>query len=456
MTKILIVDDEKDIRDLLADILEDEGYQSDVVGHAQQAIDHVDNHEYDLIILDIWLKESEMDGIDILKYIKGSRPDTPVVIISGHGNIEIAVAAVKQGAFDFIEKPFNVDQLLVVANRALETSQLRKMARSASEGVSAPAEQVEMIGESAAMKNLRSQLEKLGKTQSRVMFRGPSGSGKELAARYLHSHSNRADKPFLVVNSALLAADDLERQLFGYEEGGVVHIGIMERAHQGTIFFDEVADMPLETQGKILRIINDQKFERMGSGKMVSVDIRFCSATKENLEDLMASGKFREELYHRLNVVPIDIPPLKSHSEDIEALAEHFVAKLVARDSLPNRKLDESAIETLKTFSWPGNIRELRNRIEHALIFAADKENLTADDFTKPTTEKDQDEISAEYLFLTLREARELFEQRYLSSQIERFSGNISRTANFIGMERSALHRKLKSLNVGGQERKNS
>lgn len=456
MAKILIVDDEKDIRDLLGDILQDENHTTDLVGHAQAAIDHIDTQGFDLIILDIWLKESQMDGIDILKYIKGTHPQTPVVIISGHGNIEIAVAAIKQGAFDFIEKPFNVDQLLVVVNRALEISKLRKIARiSDSQTISNP-NFSDLLGSSPAIKNLRLQLEKLGKSKSRVMFRGPSGSGKELSARYLHANSGRADQPFIVANSALMVAEDMERQLFGYEEGGIVHQGLLERANGGMLFFDEIADMPLETQGKILRIINDQKFERVGSGQVISVDIRFCSATKEDLEELMKQGRFREELFHRLGVVPIDIPPLKNRVEDVEELANHFANILAERENLPAKTLARDAIETLQTYTWQGNVRELRNRVEHALILSNGATELTAEDFQKPGHSEQVDEISSEYLFLPLREARELFEHRYLSSQIDRFSGNISRTANFIGMERSALHRKLKSLNVGGQDRKNA
>ena len=452
MAKILVVDDEKDIRELLGDILDDEGHSASKIGHAQEAIDLVEQTTFDLVILDIWLKESHMDGIDILKFIKNRQPDLPVVIISGHGNVEIAVAAVKQGAFDFIEKPFNLDQLLLVVNRALELSHLRRAKRKFDIEGNA---NTEIIGSSASIRALRTQLEKLGKTQTRVMFMGPSGSGKELAARYLHMHSTRSDAPFICVNSAMIAADDMERQLFGYEEQGKVFQGLFERANGGTLFFDEIADMPLETQGKILRAINEQRFERQGSNQSISVDVRILSASKENLRDKIDQNAFREELYHRLAVVPVEVPALSAHLDDMAELVAHFVEQLSLRENLPVYRFSMEAIEALQTSPWNGNIRELRNRVERLLILHEGDGEISAESLDERVQTEDAAPLSSEYLFLPLREARELFERRYLVAQIGRFSNNISKTANFIGMERSALHRKMKSLDIGGHSDKN-
>ena len=451
MAEILIVDDEKDIREILGDIVDDEGHQAIKVGHAQDAIDKVDQHNFDLVILDIWLKESHMDGIDILKYIKNRHPDLPVVIISGHGNIEIAVAAVKQGAFDFIEKPFNIDQLLVVINRALELSQLRRANRQMSGKSQAP---TKIIGNSSAMKTFRSQLEKLSKSQTRVMFLGPSGSGKELAARALHAGSSRAKEPFITVNSALLHSDDAERQIFGSEEGGKIFQGLLERANGGSLFFDEITDLPIETQSKILRVINEQSFYRVGSTHSISVDVRFISASKENLEQHIKDGSFREELYHRLAVVPVDVPPLRAHVDDIPLLVEHFVAQLAEKENLSPKSFSEDALQTMQAMPWNGNVRELKNFIERMLILNEDSQEITSELLNHMLDADKDDSIGSEYLLLPLREAREVFEQRYLSAQIARFSGNVSKTAAFIGMERSALHRKMKSLNINGHSDK--
>jgi two-component system nitrogen regulation response regulator NtrX len=384
-----------------------------------------------MMILDIWLKDSNMDGIDILSHVKRDNPDVPVVIISGHGNIEIAVAAIKQGAFDFIEKPFNIDQLLVVIRRAMEVSRLRRenSALRRQDGRSD-----EMIGAGAAFKTLKSQLDKVTKSNGRVMLTGGPGSGKEVSARYIHAQSDRANAPFVTVSSASVSPEHMEEVLFGREspERGVEQ-GLLEQAHGGVIFFDEIADMPLGTQSKILRVLVDQSFTRVGGTSKVRVDLRVISSTTRDLKVEIAAGNFREELYHRLNVVPIDVPSLEERREDIPDLARHFIERF-------NREQ-----------RWPGNIRELRNMIERVLILGDGTGPIEARDLPGQGAVASEDEqiaLSPGLTTLPLREARELFERHYLMAQINRFGGNISRTANFVGMERSALHRKLKSLGV--------
>jgi two-component system, NtrC family, nitrogen regulation response regulator NtrX len=449
MSDILIVDDERDIRELVSDILVDEGYSTRTAANSDGCLAELEKERPGLVILDIWLKDSGMDGIDILKHVKKTMPDVPVVIISGHGNIEIAVAAIKQGAYDFIEKPFNIDQLTVVIRRAMETSRLRRE-NSALKRDDAPP--VVMIGESPAFTALRNQLEKVTRSNGRIMLTGRPGSGKESAARHIHARSNRADKPFVVVGSASVEPERVEEVLFGREsaERGVIP-GLLEQADGGVIYFDEVGDMPLGTQSKILRVLTEQHFTRVGGTERVSVDIRVISSTNQDLPTAIEAGRFRSELYHRLNVVPIGVPSLAERREDIPLLAEHFIASLNREQGLPLRPLAEDARAMLQTMSWPGNIRQLRNVIERVLILGPDQGEVTADEI--PVDEGGRDGangvvLSASLATLPLREAREVFEREYLMAQINRFGGNISRTATFVGMERSALHRKLKSLNV--------
>jgi two-component system nitrogen regulation response regulator NtrX len=449
MTDILVVDDERDIRTLIGEILEDEGHGVRMAWDSDTAFAAINTSPPDLIILDIWLKDSRLDGIDILKRVKRDNPAIPVVIISGHGNIEIAVAAIKQGAYDFIEKPFNIDQLMVVVARALETSRLRRE-NAALKGREGPS--LAMIGTSAAFRHLKGQLDKVARTNSRVMLSGPAGAGKEVAARYIHAHSERARGPFVVVNSAAIGADHMEEVLFGREspERGV-EAGLLERAHTGVLFFDEVADMPPGTQSKILRVLVDQAFQRVGGGDVVRVDVRVLSATTRDLAREVAAGRFRTELFHRLNVVPIAVPGLEARREDIPALARHFLDELNALQGLPLRALTPEAEAQLQTLRWPGNVRQLRNTLERALILGSghdpiEPEDLVADAPAAAGTSGAL--LGAAFAGLALREAREVFEREYLLAQINRFGGNISRTASFVGMERSALHRKLKSLNV--------
>ena len=449
MSDILIVDDERDIRELIGDILEDEGYTTRLAGGSDECMAALNDEPPALMILDIWLKDSRMDGIDILKTVKRDNPGIPVVIISGHGNIEIAVAAIKQGAYDFIEKPFNIDQLLVVIRRAMETSRLRRENQQLRRKETTAAE---MVGESAAFRTLVSQLDKVTKSNGRVMLTGPAGSGKEVAARYIHAHSNRSDAPFVTVNCASIEPETMEDLLFGREgaERGI-EAGLLEQAHGGVIYFDEVADMPLGTQSKILRVLVDQQFTRVGGTDKVRVDLRVISSTNKNLEEEIAAETFRQELYHRLNVVPIAVPSLEDRLEDIPVLAAYFIKGCHESQGLPQRQLSDEAIALMQTMTWPGNVRQLKNLIERVLILGDGTGEIEARELPQDSADTKEDGrvvLAGTLATLPLREAREAFEREYLLTQINRFGGNISRTASFVGMERSALHRKLKSLGV--------
>lgn len=449
MADILIVDDERDIRELISDILGDDGYSTRLAANADECMAQIAKETPSLMILDIWLKDSRMDGIDILKSVKRDHPEIPIVIISGHGNIEIAVAAIKQGAYDFIEKPFNIDQLMVVIGRAMETSRLRheNVALKRKDVV-----QTEMIGSSPTFKALKSQLEKVTKSNGRVMLTGPAGVGKEVAARFIHANSNRADGPFISVNSASIEADRMEEVLFGREGDKGIEQGLLEQAHGGILYFDEVADMPSGTQSKILRVLVDQQFSRVGGSDSIKVDIRVISSTNKHLGTEIEEGRFREELFHRLNVVPVEVPSLEDRREDIPELASYFIEGFNRDQGLPQREVAGDAQALLQTMIWPGNVRQLKNVIERVLILGPDKGDIMASEL--PQNDQpggDGDErivLSGSLATLPLREARELFEREYLLTQINRFGGNISRTATFVGMERSALHRKLKSLGV--------
>lgn len=449
MGNILVVDDERDIRELIADILRDEGHTVRLGWNADTAFAEIEAEEPDLMVLDIWLKDSKLDGIDILKQTKRDNPDIPIVIISGHGNVEIAVAAVKQGAYDFIEKPFNIDQLLVVISRALEVSRLRRENAKLRRGETATAE---MVGASAAFRALKSQLDKVTKSNGRVMLTGAAGVGKDLAARYIHANSSRANEPFVSVNSASIAPDRMEEVLFGSESVEKGHQpGLFEQAHGGVLFFDEVADMPAGTQSKILRVMVDQSFQRVGGSSTVRVDVRVVSATSRDLPTEIAQGAFREDLFHRLNVVPIVVPGLEQRCEDIPALCTHFIAELNHAQGLPLRSISDEALSQLQVMHWPGNIRQLRNTIERLLILGPDTGPISVGELPSDTSDVSDhgpNRLGAAIATMSLRDAREVFEREYLLTQIQRFNGNISRTAAFVGMERSALHRKMKSLNI--------
>ncbi len=431
---ILIVDDERDIRELIGDILRDEGFSVRLAANADECMAAINAEAPSLMILDIWLKDSRMDGIDILKTVKRDNPDVPVVIISGHGNIEIAVAAIRQGAYDFIEKPFNIDQLMVVVSRAMETSRLR---RENSELRRRDVNSSDMLGSSAAFRGLKGQLDKVTKSNGRVMLTGPAGSGKELAARYIHAHSNRATAAFVTVTSATIEPERMEE--------------VLQKAHGGIIYFDEVADMPLGTQSKILRVLVEQQFTRAGGQDKVRVDLRVISSTTRDLRSEIQAGRFRQELYDRLNVVPIPVPSLEERREDIPELTTHFIEMFHKSQGLPLRRLSADAEALLQTMRWPGNVRQLRNVIERVLILGEGSGPIEARELPGQDSggsEEGRLVIGGALATLPLREARELFEKEYLLTQINRFGGNISRTAAFVGMERSALHRKLKSLGV--------
>ena len=453
MSYILVVDDEKDIRDLISQILFEEGHTVKLAHNSMSAMDYINNKEPDLIILDIWLKDSEMDGIEILKSVKQNNPLCPVVVISGHGNIEIAVAAVKQGAYDFIEKPFNTDQLLQVINRALEASRLRKEVYSLQ---NKEMNESKMVGGTGAFKILKQKLDKLMNSNGRILITGPSGSGKEIAARYIHQNSPRANNRFLTIACASIQSEKMEELLFGQEAEGKISPGLFEKAHGGTLFFDEVADLPIGTQAKILRVLVDQVFTRVGGKNIVRVNCRIVSSTSKDLAMEIEKGYFKEELFHRLNVVPIKIPSLEERILDVSLLSAYFIDWLSKNEGLPNKQLTDASIRKLQNMSWPGNIRQLKNTIERALILGSSKTIINPKDIFEFIETEKKDSFQSNLLDFnseffadkSLRSAREEFERAYLKYQISKFGGNVSKTASYVGMERSALHRKMKLLNI--------
>ncbi|MBA5776582.1 sigma-54-dependent Fis family transcriptional regulator [Stappia sp. F7233] len=450
---ILIVDDEADIRELIAGILDDEGYGTRTAGDSDSALAAIRERRPSLVVLDIWLMGSRLDGLALLDVIREQDPDLPVVIISGHGNIETAVSAIKRGAYDYIEKPFKADRLVLITERALEASSLRREIRDLKQRST---DALSMIGKSTAMNHLRQTIERVAATNSRILITGPSGSGKELAARTIHTSSLRSRGPFVVINAATITPERMEEELFGIEdEGGKIRkIGALEEAHGGTLYIDEVADMPRETQGKILRVLVEQTFARVGGAGKVKVDVRILSSSARNLEQEIAAGNLREDLFHRLSVVPLAIPSLAERREDIPELITFFMDQISGAAGLPIRRIGDDAMAVLQAHDWPGNIRQLRNNVERLMILTrGDPEAVVTADLLPAEVGDMLPNLSStgngEHLMsLPLRDARELFERDYLQAQIKRFGGNISRTAEFVGMERSALHRKLKTLGL--------
>jgi len=455
---ILIVDDEPDIRSLIDGILSDEGYETRQAHNSDTALAHFRARRPSLVILDIWLQNSRLDGLGILEAMHREEPVVPCVMISGHGTIETAVQAIQQGAYDFIEKPFKSDRLLLIVARALEAAKLR---REVMELRLRGGAESELVGVSGAVSQLRNAIEKVAPTNSRVLITGAAGAGKEVAARMLHARSRRADQPFVALNCATLNPARIEEELFGVEPGADTprRAGVLERAHGGTLLLDEVADMPLETQGKIVRALQEQGFERIGGATRVKVDVRVIATTNKDLQAEIAAGRLREDLFYRLSVVPLRVPALRERREDVPTLARHFAARSVETSGLAPRDLAEDTIAALQTYDWPGNVRQLRNLIDWLLIMAPGeagapiRAEALPPEIVSAAPAMLRLDRSSEIMTLPLREAREMFEKQYLEAQLLRFGGNISRTANFVGMERSALHRKLKFLGVQAEDR---
>lgn len=456
---ILIVDDEEDIRAAIAGILADEGYAARGAAGADSALAQAATRRPHLALLDIWLRDSPLDGLGLLKELRTRDPELSVIMISGHGTIETAVQAIHMGAYDFIEKPFAAERMLLAVRRALEHRRLRRELRELRERADAAAD---MIGVSPPIKNVRQTIGRVAGTGSRVLITGPPGCGKEIAARLVHRLSPRAEAPFVAINAAVLAPERFEAELFGVEDtaaGGARKIGLLEQAHGGTLLLDEVADMPLETQGKILRVLQDQTFRRVNGNRAISVDVRVIASTSRDLAAEIHAKRFREDLYYRLNVVPLRVPPLAERRDDIPALVRHFVERASATNGLAPRVIGDDAIAVLQTCDWPGNVRQLRNVVDWVLIMAPGESDASvrADmlppDLLTAAPSGVGEHDGPEVMGLPLRKAREVFEREYLRAQVVRFGHNISRTASFVGMERSALHRKLKSLGISGKDK---
>jgi two-component system nitrogen regulation response regulator NtrX len=450
---ILVVDDEEDIRTLVCGILEDEGYDTREASQSDQAIEAIELRCPTLVLLDIWLQNSKLDGIGILDYIKRHYPEVPVIMMSGHGTIETAVLAIKNGAYEFIEKPFQTDRLLIAVERAIEAARLRQeieelKQRAGDEDV--------LLGDSIQIQQIRQLIVKVAPTGSRILISGVAGTGKEVVARSIHLASKRSNGPFIILNCAAMHPDRIESALFGidHRDNERPSIGTLERAHNGTLVLDEIADMPLETQGKILRSLHEQTFERVGGSRKIEVDVRVIAITTKDLSNEIAQGRFREDLFYRLNIVPLHVPTLRERRQDIAYLADHFMKWASKKAGVPLRKIADDTKVALQAYNWPGNVRQLRNIIEWLVIMApGNPTDLIRADMLPPDIRAlapaaIQLDKTGDMMSLPLRESRELFEKEYLSCQVTRFAGNISKTAQFIGMERSALHRKLKLLGL--------
>ena len=450
--EVLVVDDEADIRELVSGVLEDEGYAVRTAADSNSTLDAIEERRPSMVLLDVWLQGSRLDGLQLLQEIKRRDSTVPVLMISGHGNLDTAVAAVREGAIDFIEKPFEAERLIYLVDRATETDRLRRENETLRQQVG---HEDQLHGSSVAINTVRATLKRVAPTGSRVLISGPPGVGKEIAARMIHQWSPRAKAPFIVLSAAMMSPERVEEELFGSEADGTMRPGLLEHAHGGTLFLDEIADMPLNTQAKILRVLTDQSYHRVGGQRPVRVDVRVLSATSRNLQDEITAGRFREDLFYRLNVVPVRLPPLRERREDIPELVSHFFARFAGERRMTPPRISEEAMAALQAHDWPGNVRQLRNIIERTLILApGDRVACIEVDLLPPEILDSHNAMGSASTTMAimgspLREARESFEREYLKIQIRRFSGNISRTASFIGMERSALHRKLKALGIG-------
>src|SRR3954463_362676 len=450
--EVLVVDDEADIRELVSGVLEDEGYAVRTAADSTTALDAIEERRPSMVLLDVWLQGSRLDGLQLLQEVKRRDSTIPVLMISGHGNLDTAVAAVREGAVDFIEKPFEAERLIYLVDRATETERIRRENVALRQQVG---HEDQLHGSSVAINTVRATLKRVAPTGSRVLISGPPGVGKEIAARMIHQWSPRARAPFIVLSAAMMSPERVEEELFGSEADATMRPGLLEHAHGGTLFLDEIADMPLTTQAKILRVLTDQSYHRVGGQRPVKVDVRVLSATSRNLQDEIVAGRFREDLFYRLNVVPVRLPPLRERREDIPELVSHFLARYAAERRAAAPRISEEAMAALQAHDWPGNVRQLRNIIERTLILApGDRATCIDVDLLPPEVLDNQSPLSGAsptraFRASPLREARESSEREYLKIQIRRFSGNISRTASFIGMERSALHRKLKALGIG-------
>src|SRR5438270_5119487 len=450
--EVLVVDDEADIRELVSGVLEDEGYAVRTAADSSESLDKLEERRPSMVLLDVWLQGSRLDGLQLLQEIKRRDPTIPVLMISGHGNLDTAVAAVREGAIDFIEKPFEAERLIYLVDRATETDRLRRENETLRRQVG---QEDQLHGSSVAINTVRATLKRVAPTGSRVLISGPAGVGKEIAARMIHQWSPRARAPFVVLPAAMMSPERVEEELFGTEGEGTVRPGRLEQAHGGTLFLDEIADMPLTTQAKILRVLTDQSYHRVGGTRAVKVDVRVLSATSKNLSDEIAGARFREDLFYRLNVVPVRLPALRDRREDIPELVSHFLTRFAAERRISTPNISAEAMAALQAHDWPGDVRQLRNVIERTIILApGDRVSCIEVDLLPPEILENQGPIGGSSAAMTimgspLREARESFEREYLKIQIRRFSGNISRTASFIGMERSALHRNPKALGIG-------
>ena len=450
--EILVIDDNPDIRFLICNILEEENFKVRSAANYEQAVLEINKRLPDLAIIDIKLDKPDKDGIDLLKLVNKNNKLTPVIMISGHATVQIAVEAIRLGAYEFIEKPFSKEKILNYVNRGIESAELKKEKDIIENKLF---HSFDLVGQSPSILKVKKIIDKLSTSESRVLISGPTGSGKELVARKIHKNSSRFKEPFVIINAALLKEKTYEKELFGEEfEDGNISFGALERANKGTLLVDEVSEIPFDTQASVLRVLIDQKFKRINGSKDISVDIRIISSTSKDLNNLVRENKFREDLYHRLNVMPIELTSLSSRTEDIPLLIDYFKKKLSEINGVEKPDIDIKN-DSLYTYSWPGNVRELRNLVERITILSSNeskqKINKVINDVLNPSSKIDNNIGILEQSFQSpLKEAREQFEKEYLTTQLKKNHGNISKTADFIGMERSALHRKLKSLGIKG------